>query len=144
MRLKKLIATTFLCGVLVSVCALPTGAANISDTPFEFKFTWTNTTENTELRSKQDDSSSYINCTWSPANGWQVFVDGWSFDRGFVNCTIRRAFVPEPGEYQIQNLVYENGFDSARLGGYKTYATTYASVVWSPDSVGSYPIANIV
>lgn len=142
LKFKKLAAVLALSGVLFAGSLVPASAAgNIDDTAFEFKFAWWNTTGNTEGRAKNDNTSSYVNCTWIPGGGFRVYVDGYG-SNGYVDCTVREAYIPDTGEYQVLNLVYERGYRTARLGGTKSFGNTYASGVWSPDSVGSYTIAN--
>lgn len=117
---------------------------NHLDTTFEFKFDiWGKA--NSEGRAKQDTSGTYIVAYSMCHGGMDVFVDGLDTRTGqWVDCTDKTTYgqprlskVNSPA--LISQWVYERGYRTARLGGYKPWANQSVSGVWSPDSVGSYP-----
>lgn len=140
-KMKKI--TAVLCAALIatSVLSFPASAANISNSKYEFNFSdWGRSS--TAGRAKQDRSSTYIKCTQIPDGGFKVYVDGsHSSTGGWTNRTVNgEAKASRTGEFLIQQLVYENGERYARLGAYRWWADRNAKGVWSPDSVGKFPV----
>nr|WP_296957443.1 DUF2712 domain-containing protein [uncultured Mediterraneibacter sp.] len=115
-------------------------AGNVTDKPLpnkkiSFDFS---TAAKTNLEYKRDDTSHYIKNT----SGFNLWVR--SLSSTGANCTLRKHAIVQTGEWFIYNTVYEKGYSKCRLD-----ITTAASGVsgnlkgyWSPDSVGSYPVAN--
>lgn len=124
--------------LMLTAAAVPAFASDHQNSAFEFQFNWAKNSDATGGRSKTDSTPVYVKTTWIPANGYQVFVDGYSSSGGWVDNTVRTAYIQDTGEGIIRSYVHENGYKTARLRGYKAFANTYASGVWSPDSVGSY------
>lgn len=111
--------------------------ANTGDTGFYFNLS-SYTTSATEYRAKQDASSTYVYAK-SLTNPCQLFVNG----TGNNNCTTNdRAYLNRTGEFQIYQQVWERGYRTANLAGWRSGYGTIASGVWSPDSWGSYTIIN--
>lgn len=111
--------------------------ANTTDTTFTFDLA-SGTTAATGYRAKQDTSSTYVNAQYLGAP-CQLFVDG----TGGVNCTVNdRAYLNRTGQFAIRQNVYEWGYRSARLTGWRSGYGTIANGLWSPDSWGSYPVIN--
>lgn len=149
MKAKKLLALGFAAIMMVSAMALPASAAEIQpmnnhdDTSFAFSFNNLGRS-NTTGRAKQDDTGTYINAYTMCNGGFDVYVDGYNTNTGnWVDCTdkatrgqphLRTTY--NPG--LISQWVYENGYRTARLGGYKLFASQSVTGVWSPDSQGSY------
>lgn len=141
--MKKFLAmgvVAVMCSLAVAVPAFADegiSTYNTANTPFYFNLN-SSTTSATEYRAKDDSSSTYVHAQ-SLGSPCQLFVDG----PGGVNCTTNgRAYLNYRGEFQIYQTVYESGYRSARLSGWRSGSGTIASGVWSPDSWGSYPIIN--
>lgn len=116
---------------------------NHDDTAFSFAFSdWGRS--NTTGRSKTDTSGTYIIANTICNGGFDVYVDGYDSSAGeWVDCTDKTTrgqphlkTTNNPG--LISQWVYEDGYRTARLGGYKWGSNRSATGLWSPDSAGSY------
>lgn len=134
--MRKKIVSLAAAVLMIASVAIPANASS-KDRVFEFKFDLAHSTWNTNGYSKDNNTSSYVKTNWIPAGGYQVYVDGYN-GSSYVDCTVRTAYIQNTGEGLVDNMVYESGYRTARLGGQKAFANTYASGVWSPDSVGNY------
>lgn len=145
MKRKKLLAAICAASLLMSNASLTSLANNSSDTEFDFNFNYLATVCVTEGREKEDASSSYIKASQLPSGGMEVRISGayTKYKDLWHNVTVNNAWISETGVGRfIQQLVYENGYSYARLEGRKSNQTQDAAGVWSPDSVGNYPILN--
>jgi hypothetical protein len=145
-RLKKALVVLFLTLVVGLSSAVPAFAtATDSTLPTSFISYSTNTTSN--VRVKDNDTSVYMKNTsgmtlWVYANGGSKPSSvGVTYSTG----TTRNGHANVPaGQWLIINYINENGYGTAWLN----ISTASSSVsgnlsgLWSPDSVGSYPIAN--
>ncbi|WP_251389234.1 hypothetical protein [Mediterraneibacter agrestimuris] len=140
------------CGLLTMCITMGLGTSVFAGEP-ETRATWdsyfkedfigysTTQAHETPMRWKDNDSYHYVMNT-SGFNLWVI-----SYDRYYNNRTRGlRAIVPG-GEWFITNSVFEDhGYvrDECRLN--ITSATSgvsgYLKGKWSPDSIGSYPVAN--
>lgn len=149
MKFKRF-ATMLLAMIMVFSClAMSASAAeaqpynNYEDTPFSFNFSnWGRS--NTEGRAKQDRSGTYIYANNMCSGGFDVFVDGLKTSTGeWVDCTDKetrgqpRLSTAKEG-HLIAQSVYEDGYRTARLGGYKPLAFFTVTGEWSPDSVNEH------
>ena len=153
MKFKRF-ATMFLVMIMIFSClAISASAAgvqpynNCEDTAFSFNFSnWGRS--NTGGRDKQDASGTYIYAENMCSGGFDVFVDGLDTVKGeWVDCTDRETRgQPRLSEKEKPSLiaqkVCENGYRTARLGGYKPLAFYTVNGVWSPDSVGNIRYLN--
>lgn len=149
MKIKRF-AAMFMAAIMAFSCmAMSASAAEVEpynnhdDTNFSFSFSNVGRS-NTTGRAKQDDSGTYINAYTMCNGGFDVYVDGYSASSGsWVDCTDKATrgqphlrSTHNPG--LISQWVYENGYRTARLGGFKLLASQNVTGVWSPDSQGSY------
>lgn len=147
--LKKFAATLAAVVMAFSCMAVSASAAetatcnNHDDTAFSFAFSdWGRS--NTTGRSKTDTSGTYIIANTICNGGFDVYVDGYDSNAGeWVDCTDKTTrgqphlkTTNNPG--LISQWVYEDGYRTARLGGYKWGSNRSATGLWSPDSAGSY------
>lgn len=145
MKSKKILAAICAASLLVSNMSLTSFANNSSDTAFDFNFNYLATVCRTEGREKLDDSSCYIKASKLPSGGMEVRINGahMQYKDTWKNVTVNNAWISKTGVGRfIQQLVYENGYAYAQLEGRKSNQTQDAAGVWSPDSVGNYPILN--
>lgn len=136
--------SSWLLQVAVSASAAETATCNNhDDTAFSFAFSdWGRS--NTTGRSKTDTSGTYIIANTICNGGFDVYVDGYDSSAGeWVDCTDKTTrgqphlkTTNNPG--LISQWVYEDGYRTARLGGYKWGSNRSATGLWSPDSAGSY------
>lgn len=115
-------------------------AGNISDEELptkkiEFSFA---TAAQTRLRQKLDKTSHYIKNT----SGFDLWVRSLSSTN--ENCTYKFHAIVKSGEWFIWNEVGERKFTQCKLDISTATAGTTGILrgVWSPDSVGNYPVAN--
>jgi len=149
MGIKKFAATLAAVVMAFSCMAVSASAAetatcnNHDDTAFSFAFSdWGRS--NTTGRSKTDTSGTYIIANTICNGGFDVYVDGYDSNAGeWVDCTDKTTrgqphlkTTNNPG--LISQWVYEDGYRTARLGGYKWGSNRSATGLWSPDSAGSY------
>ena len=90
-------------------------------------------------RNKEDSSGVYVNYQSGPA-GIVFYV--LSPDNQVQNSGTGAAVMYVGQQRRIHTHVYENGYTSCALASNNSTATGYASGLWSPDSVGTYPWAN--
>jgi len=139
---KRILAVLIVSIFAFSLLSLPVSAANTTDSAYTFDFNIFGKA-NTSGRPKQDSSSTYVKCNQLPNGGFRVYVDGsTSSNSGWKDRTIGQPKITRTGEFLVQQLVYENGERYARLGGYCLGASQSAKGLWSPDSVGDFPILN--
>ena len=147
MKVKKLMSKISLAlalGVIASgVSTIPAYAANIKDKEFNFRVGYDSTTQagETTERAKEDSSSVYI----KPSNYRDLCIKTFGYRNGSWNNDTKNGYaIVTKGEWLIHNYIYERGSRSAKLN--ITTATPgtsgIATGVWSPDSVGSYTVAN--
>lgn len=94
---------------------------------------------------KEDDTSVYVYVQYKNMDRYNIYVDGVDNTNGSgrLACTDNgEAYVFKVGEFQIYNHVYENHKRYAQLTGYASYEGGSTGGLWSPDSVGYYPIIN--
>lgn len=149
---KKFFAVFSTCLMLSSMSNVAM-AGNISDTSFSLTLTTTSETNNTpygytEGRAKRDATSTYVKLTTTPPVGRvRCMVQGDNEKLGtmiWYNRNIGgKEVILTNGEWQIKQTVYESGDSNARLR-FQLYAGNPGKAigVWSPDSVGSYQLAN--
>lgn len=117
----------------------PEARGNIQNTQIPEEFIGYASGLNTEWRWKLDDSFHYIQNT----SGFDLRVVSKAHSDDSNQTRNGYALVP-CGEYFIANFVHENSkincYLYIRTSRYGT--SGYASGWWSPDSVGSYPVAN--
>lgn len=119
-------------------------ARSSADTGWDFDFVF-NGTCGTDWRSKDNDTSAYIYVQYKYIDRYMVYIDGSDNSSGTnrVACTdYGSATVWKAGEFQIWNHVKEWGKSYAQLTGWANYEGGHSYGLWSPDSVGSYPIIN--
>ena len=116
--------------------------ANTGDSWYQFSMNDQGTWE-TDPRSKEDSSSTYIQVLRKDMPSCRVYVDAktWS---GWVNETVYGyATVKQVGKWRIRQNVYENhGRVDARLSAWANNGGGTLSGYWSPDSWGSYTAIN--
>lgn len=150
MSIKRIVTACLGLMIVFTIAVVPASAntwlqpyKNNRDTRFTFVFDrWGKA--NTVGRAKQDTSGTYIVAYSMCSGGLEVFVDGLDTTTGqWVDCTDKTTYgqprlssINRPA--LISQWVYELGYRTARLGGYKPGANQSVSGVWSPDSVGNY------
>ncbi|MBS5450586.1 MAG: hypothetical protein KHZ24_05165 [Coriobacteriia bacterium] len=74
----------------------------------------------------------------------ELYIDGGTYQSGpWINCTVGgSAYLVDPGDWWIHNVVYENNYGYARLTGWCDDETGDLEGYWSPDSWGTYPSLN--
>ncbi|MDO4437029.1 MAG: hypothetical protein Q4B77_03670 [Coriobacteriaceae bacterium] len=113
--------------------------ANNADTGFAFNLGWGGKT-GTGFRRKDDSSSLYIKILGYSGNPLRLYVDG-AYDNngsGAINCTQGVYRSNHKGEWEMWNLVKENGRHSARLTSWAESGPGSVNGVWSPDCVGHF------
>lgn len=119
--------------------SIPVYANNYTDSNLPEKYIGYNNYVDTKLRHKKDGSYHYIYSTASVP----IRVISYSPDRD--NCTKHGyAVIPANSKRFITNYVNERTYSQCRLSictGVSGVTTTLHGK-WSPDSIGSYPIAN--
>lgn len=142
-KAKRLMSSILALGMAIALSipvfadeAMPMSAM---DSKFPTQFISYSKSYNSVIRTKEDASYNYVNNT-SGFNLWVITKAGSDKSNQTKNG---HAVVPS-GEWFIANYVYENGYRSCLLN--VTTATSgtsgYLKGKWSPDSVGSYPVAN--
>jgi hypothetical protein len=138
MKFKKILSVALLmCTTMVST--IPAYANNSSDTTLPTEYISSTTYVSTEYRAKTDDSYHYI------FNQTSIEVRAISYSQNGTNCTKGSyAAIPSNSKRFITNYVYENGYSNCRLSIRSNIsgASAILSGKWSPDSVGSYTVAN--
>ena len=152
MKVKILVALMMAMVLTAGVLAVP-ASANTRSAEDSFFDGWAGYVYNnydpfcTGSREKENDSSIYIenySVVKLKVRGEGFIRSVWENETCNGNRRYGSATVPQ-GEYFINTWIYEDGGRSARLAinsaensGQKRYV--YGK--WSPDSVGSYPVAN--
>jgi len=148
MKLKKILTTLIAIMVTTSITTIP-ASASTQDNYFSFYVGWNYSDAGiTSAHDKEDASYTYM----YNQSTMDLWVRAWGYTPtgpdGSMQWTIQTknfyAIVPV-GEYFITQYVYENGGRSEYLEITKATKSTLfdqANGLWSPDSVGSYPIAN--
>lgn len=124
-----------------------TFAANTTDTAFAFSVNVNKPTVYIGGRAKQNSTSTYVHVYNVPSVYIRTDVQGYRPSSGtgnnyWTNETIGGTVLLKKGQWFIRQLVYENGGRSARLKLQRVSTNGIVSGMWSPDSVGSYPIVN--
>ncbi|MDD3278016.1 MAG: hypothetical protein PHG16_03930 [Lachnospiraceae bacterium] len=129
---KKLTALILGAMMVMSAGALTVQANNCVDTTYSFNFS--NATQLTGVRQKQDSTSSYMSCSYAGAS-YSAHV--YSVQGGIVDCSFGHTYQFSSGvtSYMLNN-VYERGYHNAGIYATRNYGYGYtAKGVWSPDSV---------
>lgn len=148
MKIKKIAAFALALMLIVGAIAVP-ASATTRDVTDEYFDGWagyvykTSDTFYVDQRVKENATSIYI-YNYSEVT-LKVRGEGWN-GKQWVNetCGAGSATVPQ-GEYFIETLINEHGESLARLAinSAQNYGKKrYVYGKWSPDSVGSYPVAN--
>lgn len=137
-RMFGLVLAMSICCMSVPVCA-----KNNTDTILPSKIVGYgfNAAANTELRRKEDSSFHYIKNN----SGFDLYVRSMNGALTVNYTNGNKAIVPG-GQYFISNWVYERGAQYCKLNiiSAKSGVTGRVNGLWSPDSVGSYPVVNPV
>lgn len=138
MKLKKMISLT-LAMCLTIMTMIPVYANNNTDEDLPVKYISSTTYVRTNSRAKIDDSYHYI------FNNCSLAIRVISYAGNDDNCTKGGyAVIPSKTERFITNTVHEDGYSACYLSIRSNISGAYTTLsgLWSPDSVGSYPIAN--
>lgn len=139
MKIIKKISATLLVLSLSIATVLPVYANNHGDTKLPSQYISSTTYVHTELRDKYDDSYHYM------YNKCSIEVSVISYSQQDNNCTNHGyALIPANSKRFISNYVYEWGYRNCKLSIRSNIsgASTTLSGYWSPDSIGSYIVAN--
>lgn len=135
--MKKSLVALVMAGCMIAPSMTAFAGTGDSSLPTAF-VTWNKSTTSSQ-REKEDDTYHYIyNYSTIP-----LWVE--SRTTGGVNCTKGgHAIIPRSTERFITNYVYEWGYKPCWLRIYAGAENVSGMVsgLWSPDSVGSYPVAN--
>ena len=124
--------------MLSSATALMANAGNTSDTKWS--------SGNNYCRAKDDDTSIYVKnssdyyYSYASVYGETTANDNQKKDVGYYNgtrLTTQNLTLPARSERQIRQFVHELGYPYVHI-----FFTGSGYGVWSPDSVGSYTLAN--
>lgn len=140
MNLKKVVSVLCVSALVLTVPAKPVFAKNYTDTSFELGVKY-GVIELTPAREKQDASSTYVYFQSGPSRGVNFMVWGETAN-GRQNDTKKTAIIYPGTKRFIHQFVYERGRRWCRLGTTVTSETGVARGLWSPDSIGNYPVAN--
>jgi hypothetical protein len=145
MKKLRLIGVALTLALMFSLVSAIPAYASSSDSYYTYTIYFNLSSEQpTEARNKENDTSVYIN-NYSYTSLYVRTFGRVSSDYSWVNRTINgHATIPH-GEYFIWQTIYENGGRQARLGLTTQLSSASGATVsgaWSPDSVGSYPVAN--
>lgn len=142
--LKRRISALVLSGLLaVSMFGSVASAANATDRPFTFYITTTNTPVYTTGQTKEDYSSTYVNLKKATNGTIWCDVQGNRGTSTWYRETVGGKHIAlTVGQWKVRQNVKENGGTKARLKFERYYSDGELSGVWSPDCVGSYPVAN--
>lgn len=112
--------------------------SNNTNTTYEFNLSLFHQTAGTGYRDKTDASSLYIWIKTFSGAPARLYVDGAHDDKGSgkMDCTQGIYRSHHAGEWQIYNLVRENGRDHARLTAWRESGDGWVKGEWSPDCVG--------
>jgi len=129
-----------ICG-FIQVAAVKVSASNWQDTSFDFCFSADGNWETTMVRTKEDNTSVYMNCESSDNynNSYDAYVWGYDCDLDeYFCCSDVYTFVAGDVKKMI-NYVYENGgeytYIKAELTANNGFNTGMFSGLWSPDSI---------
>lgn len=138
MKLKRILAAAMVAGSVMAA-TVSVYANNSKDTALPTDYVSSTQCTFTGYRNKEDDSYNYIN----NEIGLQLRVITYSDDS--TNCTKNSsAVIPGNSKRFITNYVHERQFSRCRLYIRADISGSNARLngKWSPDSVGSYIIAN--
>ena len=140
-KAKRLLAFGAAAMMLAASLSFPASAANTKDKPWNFSVDYSNKPYTTALREKTNASGVYVYYKEGTVNG--VICDVLNSE-GDSMCR-KKGVVPKEARRLIAQYVYENGFRLCRLKLQSNTITISggAGGVWSPDSAGSYPYANL-
>lgn len=137
MKIKRIIVAVVM--MMTCIGALPiTTYASVRDSTIPSSFVSYSQWMYTSSRNKDDYSYVYVKNT----AGFDFYLQVLS---GNVNCTgSGHAIVPSSAERFVTNYVKERNFSNCRLhiSSARSGVSGYTRGAWSPDSVGSYPVAN--
>lgn len=140
MNLKKVVSVLCVSALVLTVPTKPVFAKNYTDTAFELGVKY-GVSELTPAREKQDASSTYVYFQSGPSRGVNFMVWGKTAN-GPQNDTKKTAIIYPGTKRFIHQFVYERGRRWCSLGATATSETGIARGLWSPDSIGNYPVAN--
>lgn len=142
-KAKRLMSSILAMGMAIALSvpvfadeAMPMSA---SDSSFPMTFISSAKSYDTIRRSKDNDSYVYVKNT----SGLDLRVRTKAGSNG-KNYTKNGSAVVPSGEWFVANYINENGYTSCYLtiSAANAGASGYLKGKWSPDSVGSYPVAN--
>lgn len=142
-RLKKisaiLLATTISLGSVGG--AIPVLANNYKDT--NFSFTYGNSMQYTDARSKTDTSKLYMKCNSVSKRGASYTAHAIGTNSySSIGRDCSRGYTYNFGagsSYYMTSWVKENGYALARIGASPNYSYSFtAKGVWSPDNYNGY------
>lgn len=143
MKIKKVIALMLVLSAVSSTTI--TANASAKDSSFPTDYISSTTSVYSDWRDKENSTSHYIyNLT-----GIQIRVISYSASN--VNRTVNgSAVIPSVSQRFIRNFIWEKYSDHTEssnkcrlsIRSNISGASTRLSGAWSPDSVGSYPVAN--
>jgi len=139
-RIKKAISVAMMSALLGSFGLVTAKAGNVTLSPFKFELTyyWGEVYDYTELRTKMDDSSVYMEYRDGRFTFTASVVAGYSENSYVPDDDIRRVEIhAEQGcSYYLINYVKESGYDYAAIRGETDDDILYEAIgVWSPDSL---------
>lgn len=137
MKIRKIIAAALIMCTSITM-AIPAYASS-KDSVLPSEYISSTKYVSTELRNKDNSSYHYI------YNKCGIPISVLSYSQSNVNCTKNSyAVIPANSQRFITNYVYEWGYRNCRLTirGNVGGASVLLKGVWSPDCVGSYPVAN--
>lgn len=142
MNLKKVVSVLCVSALVLTVPAKPVFAKNYTDTAFELGVDFNTRIPITPAREKQDASSTYVYFQSGPSRGVNFMVFGKTGPDTYQNDTKKTAIIYPGTKRFIHQFVYERGRRWCSLGTTATSETGVARGLWSPDSIGNYPVAN--
>lgn len=138
MKFKQILAMCIATYTMV-VPTVSAYANNSGDTNLPSTYISSSTYASTEYRDKYDSTSHYI------YNMSSLQIRAISYAQNGTNCTNKNfAVIPANSKRFIYNSIYEWGYRNCRLSIRANISGSAGTLsgLWSPDSVGSYPIAN--
>lgn len=114
-----------------------TTCTNNADKAFSFQCAGTSATG---YRQKDDSSSLYLDIQGYTGNPLRLYTDGAynTSGSGSMNCTQGTYRSNHKGQWEMYNLVRENGRSAARLTAWAESGYGTVIGVWSPDCVGHF------
>lgn len=114
-----------------------TTCTNNADKAFSFQCAGTSATG---YRQKDDSSSLYLDIQGHTGNPLRLYTDSAynTSGSGSMNCTQGTYRSNHKGQWEMYNLVRENGRSAARLTAWAESGYGTVIGVWSPDCVGHF------